>query len=74
MNSLNTELINTTFDAFMLRLVLKRGTLHSELKKRIASRWSALMRRRPEAMQGLKKGDFLCRQQRQNQGEGGRRR
>ena len=38
MSHLNTTLVNTTFDAFMLHLVKSRGTLHPALKELIENR------------------------------------
>lgn len=58
MDALNTKLINTTFDAFMLRLVLKRGTLHPELKRRLASQWNDMMKCNPQPLEGLEKSMF----------------
>jgi hypothetical protein len=60
MSRLNTTLINTTFDAFMLRLVRARGTLHPRLKKEVRQSWKEAVRSNKPYMADLKLRDFTA--------------
>jgi hypothetical protein len=53
MASLNTVLLNTSFDIFMLRLALARGTLHKDLKKRVEDSWTDLHARNRDWIEGV---------------------
>jgi len=58
MTQLNTTLLNTTFDAFMLRLVKQRGTIHPRLKKMVVASWNQVLAGNKPYMEGLKLKDF----------------
>ncbi|MFN7935080.1 MAG: SIR2 family protein [Bryobacteraceae bacterium] len=58
MEKMNTKLLNTTFDAFMLHLTKTRGRLHPELRKRTTSSWNSVRRANVDYLTGLTKGQF----------------
>ena len=58
MAQLNTTLLNTSFDAFMLRLVLTRRSLHGELKERVAKQWDTVLERNSQWMGDLSPARF----------------
>jgi hypothetical protein len=58
MLQLNTTLINTNFDPFMLHLVKQRGTLAPKLKGMIKESWDEVYASNKDRMDGLKLKDF----------------
>jgi len=59
MAELNTTLVNTTFDVFMLGLVKARGSLHAELKKLVIDGWTKITAKNPHyGVEGLSLADF----------------
>jgi len=58
MEDMKTTLLNSTFDAFMLRLVRKRGTLDPQLKEIAKSHWSDVLSSNKGYMSDLHWSDF----------------
>jgi SIR2-like domain len=60
MASLNTVLLDTSFDAFMVRLALARGTLRQQLKDRISASWTDIHSRNRKWMKGVSLNQILA--------------
>jgi SIR2-like domain len=58
MAELNTTLINTSFDAFMLNLLLTRGTVHPKLRNRITESWNSVHTKNLKYLSGVTLDDL----------------